>query len=165
LKPFFYEDPVILECSCNVSLPSAVGRASYQNHHCRIVYKCSIIRMGKTCFSYSHWAYMTVKIFVCMIAEIARNCDASACDSMVTSRCPSDSVLVFNSTQEETACCRTTYECRCNPAVCKVPKCSAGHTPQIVHHSKQRPGACCDMYQCQPLGELYWTQAYAFIIK
>ncbi|XP_052768756.1 cysteine-rich motor neuron 1 protein-like [Mya arenaria] len=84
--------------------------------------------------------------------EIAADCDASACDSIATHRCPSDSVLVYNSTEEETACCRTTYECRCNPAACKVPKCFAGHTPQILRHSNQRPGSCCDLYQCQPLG-------------
>lgn len=84
--------------------------------------------------------------------EISPKCDASACDFIITHRCPSDSVLVYNSTQAENACCKTTYECRCDMSVCKEPRCTAGHTPQIIRPSNKRPGSCCDLYHCKVSG-------------
>ncbi|XP_052273857.1 cysteine-rich motor neuron 1 protein-like isoform X2 [Dreissena polymorpha] len=91
---------------------------------------------------------------------ISPDCDASECDSIVTHHCPSDSVLVYNSTQEDDACCKITYECRCNMASCKIPKCFPGHTPQILRHSNHRPGSCCDLYQCTMRGCLSEGQVY-----
>lgn len=89
-----------------------------------------------------------------VFSEISSDCvDAWACDSIVTNRCPSDSVLVYNSTQEENACCKTTYECRCDMSICKVPRCAAGHTPHILRHSNKRPGSCCDLYHCKVSGK------------
>lgn len=84
--------------------------------------------------------------------ELAPNCDASSCDSVVTHKCPSDSVLVYNSTKENNPCCKTAYECRCDMTLCKAPRCAAGHTPLILRHSNQRPGSCCDLYHCKVSG-------------
>lgn len=84
--------------------------------------------------------------------EIAPGCDASSCDSIVTHRCPSDSILIHNGTQDNNQCCKTTYECQCNMSVCKVPHCATGHTPQVVRYSKKRPGSCCDLYHCKISG-------------
>ena len=77
-----------------------------------------------------------------------------ACDSVITHRCPSDSVLVYNDSISNYECCQRNFECQCDLSLCKVPRCAPGHAPSLLRKSYNKPGFCCDLYQCKVSGKL-----------
>ena len=88
-----------------------------------------------------------------LVTAQKKGCEDVACDSVITHRCPSDSVLVYNDSISHYECCQRNFECQCDLSLCKVPRCAPGHAPSLLRKSYNKPGFCCDLYQCKVSGK------------
>ncbi|CAK5025655.1 unnamed protein product [Meloidogyne enterolobii] len=71
--------------------------------------------------------------------------------------CPSDSVPILsftpttdNSSLAEDNCCSLTrVECKCDSQKCLVPICPEGTELTFTHNGSDKPGQCCDQFECR----------------
>ncbi|GAU98356.1 hypothetical protein RvY_09514-2 [Ramazzottius varieornatus] len=87
------------------------------------------------------------------------DCDAIDCPEPVDTflECPSDSILLQNSTERYNEwtlaekCCPFSPRCVCKAEdTCPVPQCATGEKFILTKRGDWKPGSCCDVHACVP---------------
>jgi len=94
-----------------------------------------------------------VDIVFCVCLETRQECVDVLCDIQLARSCPSDSLLIEGFTPQG-ECCPTPSRCECQADRCAYNLCPPRTRRVLVRPGSNRPGSCCDEYQCIPQGNI-----------
>lgn len=93
----------------------------------------------------------TLTLCSCFNADMRQRCAKTLCIVQQSPECPGDSEL-----EEGYApageCCPLPSRCVCNPERCPEQLCRPNFDRVLVKRGTNRPGSCCDVYECRAQG-------------
>lgn len=69
--------------------------------------------------------------------------------------CPEDSKLQILSTFDD-ECCPKQGKCICDPDKCAFTNCLPGYERILIQQGIDKPGQCCDEYECRLPGKIFY---------